>query len=104
MNFKIHLKLKLVCLTQRLWHLQWLWLLEIVDKLIEIIAKTFQLSPSDINMDLTPNDIESWDSLLHLTLIHSIEEEFDIKLEIEEMFTIFKIGDIYNLLNTKGII
>lgn len=55
-------------------------------------------------MDLTPNDIESWDSLLHLTLIHSIEEEFDIVFEMEEMFTIFNIGDIYELLNAKGVI
>jgi len=75
-----------------------------VDRVTEIIAKTFKLIPSEISMDLTPSDIEMWDSLSQLTLICNIEEEFDIKLEIEEMFTIFKIGDIYNLLNTKGII
>ena len=55
-------------------------------------------------MDMTPSDIEIWDSLLQLTLICNIEEEFDIVLEIEEIFTIFKIGDIYNLLNKKRVI
>ena len=75
-----------------------------MDRFTDIIAKTFKLNPSEISMDLTPNDIESWDSLLHLTLIHSIEEEFDIVFEMEEMFTIFNIGDIYELLNAKGVI
>jgi len=75
-----------------------------VDRLTEIIAKTFKLNPSEISMDMTPSDIEIWDSLLQLTLICNIEEEFDIVLEIEEIFTIFKIGDIYNLLNKKRVI
>ena len=75
-----------------------------MDRFTGIIAKTFNLKPAEISMDLTPNDIKSWDSLLHLALITSIEEEFDIVFEIEEMFTIFKIGDIYDLLKAKGVI
>ena len=75
-----------------------------MDRLTKIIEEVFELNDSETLMDMTPNEIESWDSLSLLTLINSIEEEFDIVLEIEEIFTIFKIGDIYDLLNTKGVI
>jgi len=74
-----------------------------MDRLTKLLADVFELSPSEISLDYTPDDIEIWDSLLQLTLISNIEEEFDIVLEIEEIFTIFKIGDIYDLLNNKGI-
>ena len=45
-----------------------------------------------------------WDSLSQLNLISSIEKEFQIKLEIDEIFTVTKIGDIYNLLTKKGVL
>ena len=73
-------------------------------KLEEIIAKVFELDFSKIKKEMTPLDIEMWDSLSQLNLISSIEKEFQIKLEIDEIFTVTKIGDIYNLLTKKGVL
>ena len=73
-------------------------------KLEEIIAKVFELDISKIKKEMTPLDIEMWDSLSQLNLISSIEKEFQIKLEIDEIFTVTKIGDIYNLLREKGVL
>ena len=72
-------------------------------KLEEIIAKVFELDISKIKKEMTPLDIEMWDSLSQLNLVSSIEKEFQIKLEIDEIFTVTKIGDIYNLLTKKGV-
>ena len=73
-------------------------------KLEEIIAKVFELDISKIKKEMTPIDIGMWDSLSQLNLISSIEKEFQIKLEIDEIFTVTKIGDIYNLLRKKGVL
>ena len=73
-------------------------------KLEEIIAKVFELDISKIKKEMTPLDIEMWDSLSQLNLVSSIEKEFQIKLEIDEIFTVTKIGDIYNLLRKKGVL
>ena len=73
-------------------------------KLEEIIAKVFELDISKIKKEMTPLDIETWDSLSQLNLISAIEKEFQIKLEIDEIFTVTKIGDIYNLLTKKGVL
>ena len=53
---------------------------------------------------MTPKDIETWDSLSQLNLISAIEKEFQIKLEIDEIFTVMKIGDIYEILSKKGVL
>ncbi len=73
-------------------------------KLEEIIAKVFELDISKIKKEMTPLDIETWDSLSQLNLISAIEKEFQIKLEIDEIFTVMKIGDIYDLLSKKGVL
>jgi acyl carrier protein len=73
-------------------------------KLEEIIANIFELDPSQIKKEMTPIDIEAWDSLSQLNLISAIEREFQIKLEIDEIFTVMKIGDIYDLLSKKGVL
>ena len=76
----------------------------IMGKLEEIIANIFELEPSQIKKEMTPADIEAWDSLSQLNLISTIEKEFQIKLEIDEIFTVMKIGDIYDLLSKKGVL
>ena len=73
-------------------------------KLEEIIAKVFELYISKIKKEMTPLDIETWDSLSQLNLISAIEKEFQIKLEIDEIFTVMKIGDIYEILSKKGVL
>ena len=73
-------------------------------KLEEIIANIFELDASQIKKEMTPSDIETWDSLSQLNLISAIEKEFQIKLEIDEIFTVIKIGDIYSLLSKKGVL
>ena len=80
------------------------WWLCIMGKLEEIIANIFELDPSQIKKEMTPADIETWDSLSQLNLISAIEKEFQIKLEIDEIFTVMKIGDIYDLLSKKGVL
>ena len=73
-------------------------------KLEEIIANIFELDHSQIKKEMTPADIETWDSLSQLNLISAIENEFQIKFEIDEIFTVLKIGDIYDLLSKKGVL
>ena len=73
-------------------------------KLEEIIANVFELDPTEIKKEMTPKDIETWDSLSQLDLLSTIEKEFKIKLEFSEIFTVMKIDDIYKLLSKKGVL
>ena len=69
-----------------------------------IISDVFEIEVSDIEYSMTPDDIERWDSLGNLILINTIEEKFNITLDIEEIFSIEKIEDIYELLRKRGSI
>jgi acyl carrier protein len=66
-----------------------------------IISDVFEIDVSDIEYSMTPDDIERWDSLGNLILINTIEDKFNITLDIEEIFSIEKIEDIYDLLRKR---
>ena len=68
-----------------------------------IISDVFEIEVSDIEYSMTPDDIERWDSLGNLILINTIEEKFNITLDIEEIFSIEKIEDIYELIRKRVV-
>jgi acyl carrier protein len=69
------------------------------DKLNEIFADMFDLDRREIRDDLTPQDVELWDSLNHLKLITAIEEAFGIRLSMEEVNAIDSLRKLRALVN-----
>jgi acyl carrier protein len=57
-------------------------------KLTEIVAELFDLDPAAVDDGLTPEDVELWDSMNHLRLVSAVEEEFQIKLSMQEIESI----------------
>ena len=51
-----------------------------MEKLNKILAESFEISEAEVLKNLSMDDISSWDSLTHMSLIVSIEEGFDIEL------------------------
>jgi acyl carrier protein len=74
-----------------------------IQRINNIIATVFEIDICDINESLTPEDIEKWDSMGQLFLIISIENEFGTTLNIDEIFSINNIGDIYKVLSNMNI-
>ena len=62
-------------------------------KVKEIVAIVFNLDPSEIGTNISPNTVENWDSLNHMKLVVAIEEEFGIELTDKE------IGDLKDFLS-----
>ena len=47
-------------------------------------------------------DVEAWDSLKHMELIASLEEQLGIQLSFEEIVSMRSVADIKRVLNSKG--
>ncbi len=73
-----------------------------IKELINIIARTFSLSSTEISLEKSSSDIGPWDSLGQLLLINNIEDHYGITLELEEIFSIITLEDIYNILVKRG--
>tara|TARA_B110000014_G_scaffold233158_1_gene196303 strand:- start:177 stop:410 length:234 start_codon:yes stop_codon:yes gene_type:complete len=73
------------------------------EKLYQIISKVFNVDNSKINNETSPENLEEWDSFNFYVLLDEIENEFNIKFDLEETLEIKKIGDFKKIFQKHGI-
>jgi acyl carrier protein len=71
------------------------------EKLVEIVAELFDLEPTAVDDALTPEDVELWDSMNHLRLVSAVEEEFQIKLSMQEIESIRSLAVLRALVEQR---
>ena len=74
---------------------------QILDKLNIVIGDFFKKEKLSIKLSTTANDIEEWDSLNHMHLIRTIEEEFNIEFEFFEVMDFENIGELVKSIEQK---
>lgn len=53
-------------------------------RLKQVVADVLEVDPAAIGADFSMDTVEQWDSLRHMTLVLSIEDEFGITIPDEE--------------------
>lgn len=67
-------------------------------RLLELIAEQFNIDVSELNESTNFVDDLNADSIELVEMVMSLEEEFDIKLEDEELLEIHTIGDVIEII------
>jgi acyl carrier protein len=76
-----------------------------VEKTLEqLLAEVLQIRIDEVKDELAMTDLEVWDSLKHMELIASIEQQLDIQLSFDEIVAMRSIGDIRRVLTARGIV
>ena len=52
---------------------------------MEMVSEVFEIEKSDISDELTPEDIEAWDSISHMALMAKFEDEWGVTFDVEEL-------------------
>ena len=74
-----------------------------MDKLLQVLIESFNLSTDQINLDSKIIEFEEWDSMSHIMFITQMEESFSVNLDGDEIASITTVQDVVGLLNKKGI-
>ena len=56
-----------------------------LEKLNNIFCEVFSVEASALNDEFNKNSVEGWDSVRQLSLTSSVEDEFDIMLDAEDI-------------------
>jgi len=67
----------------------------------EVFRQVFANPKLDIRPDMTPNDIDGWDSMAHVNLIAAVQLRFKIKFDTKELRKIRTVGDLGQLVDGK---
>jgi acyl carrier protein len=73
------------------------------ERLVEVLSSVFGLRQEQIVPELTKDMVSKWDSLTQMDLVVSIEQEFSITLEIEDILKMNSVAGILEVLQGKGV-
>ena len=75
--------------------------MDIRSKLQEIFQDVFDDEEIELFDAMTAADVEDWDSLSHITLIHEIEAAFGIRFTTKEVLATKNVGEFIALIGSK---
>ena len=71
---------------------------EVYEKLNEVLRDVFDDETITVNDETTSDDIEDWDSLEHINLVVSVENEFDIHFNMGEVNKMKNVGEMVDII------
>jgi acyl carrier protein len=72
------------------------------EKIRYVIATTLKVSPDKITKETSDKDLAAWDSLAHVNLMMSLEQTFDLFLEVEDFPKLTSVPAILEYLREQG--
>ena len=67
-----------------------------MEKFLELTAEIFEVEPEEITMDTVfREEIEDFGSLMGFSLIVMMEDEYGVKVSVEEFLKCKTVGDLY---------
>ena len=67
---------------------------EVYERLNAVFADVFVFFELTVNDETTAADVDGWDSLMHITLIDAVEEEFDISFDMKTIVKLKNVGEM----------
>ena len=74
---------------------------EIMEIVRRIFREVFDDDTLEVNDSTNSSDIEDWDSLEHISLVVSMENEFNLKFDLKEVNKLANVGEMVDLIESK---
>lgn len=71
---------------------------EVLEKVNAVIQDVFDDDSIRVSDETVASDVDGWDSLMHITLIGTIEDEFDIKFAMKDVVRMKNVGQMIDLI------
>ena len=67
-----------------------------MEQFIELVAEVFEVEPEDISMDTVfREEIEDFSSLVGFSLIVMMEDEYGVRVPVDDFLECKTVGDLY---------
>ncbi len=71
------------------------------ERIKQIMADVLDLEPLSIDGDTAMDTIERWDSLTHINLCLTLEQDFQVSFSVSDMEAMLSYDDILRVLGEK---
>ncbi|MCX4249597.1 MAG: acyl carrier protein [Bacilli bacterium] len=74
---------------------------ELLERLTNVFRSVFDDEEINITESTTAADIEDWDSLEHINLLVAVEQEFNIKFNMNEVSNMKNVGEMVDIILSR---
>lgn len=74
---------------------------EIMSELEQIFMDVFAREDIQLSETTSTGDVEGWDSLMHITILEAVQNQYSIVFELEEIVEMKTVGDILQAIVSK---
>lgn len=75
---------------------------DLIARLSDVFRNVFGDELPELSRATTANDVDAWDSLMHINLIVAIEREFKVRFTTREINALRNVGDLMDLIARKS--
>lgn len=72
-----------------------------MENLNTILVDIFKLQQSELTDELTMENLALWDSLKHMELITTLENEFNVELSADDIMAMISVSAIRQIIQNK---
>ena len=69
------------------------------EKFLEFVADVMEVDVSEIGMGTVYKEYEPWDSLMMLTLVMELEDEYGVSIPVEKLNGVKTLEDLYVIVS-----
>jgi acyl carrier protein len=75
---------------------------QVPSSLRDLVADTLEMDPSDVTAETSTDTVDTWDSFRHLQLILSVEGEYGVQLDPQQVPELTTVAKLQSALQQKG--
>lgn len=74
---------------------------EVLTRVQTAFKSAFDVDPMTISMKTTPDEVPAWDSMGHVTLASSLEKEFGLTFDVDDLMAMENVKEICRIVESK---
>jgi len=74
---------------------------EVLSKVQVAFKSAFDIDPATVSMNTSPDEIAAWDSMGHVTLASSLEKEFGLTFDVDDLMEMENVKEICRIVESK---
>jgi acyl carrier protein len=77
--------------------------MQLLSRVQRIVSDVLQIPLEKVTPETSPDNVETWDSIQHLNLVLSLEQEFGIQFSPEEIEQLLSVDLITAFVEEKAV-
>jgi acyl carrier protein len=74
---------------------------DVLARVQRAFSSAFEVEPGSVTINTVPSDIRAWDSMGHVTLASSLEQEFGLTFDVDELMEMENVREIVRIVQSK---